>query len=140
MRSRPACTPAGLAEAAALRMSMDTAWRSRTNSGDWSTAVAHEDASVRYLLVDEDDGDLGDDPNDAVRLTTEVTLGDAVRLYSVELRPEPGTGSQSAPGALRSNDDAFAAIDEDVRNDRWWSQYFAPALPAGATGWTVTSV
>lgn len=67
------------------RLTANANWRTATPHDTWSTPEALGNGTVSFRLVDEADGDLtrGDGP---VRVFTRATVGDAVRLVSVELR------------------------------------------------------
>lgn len=69
-----------------VSLNQDADWRTRQKPDTWVGPATVGAGSVRYKLLDDGDGDLLDDPADAVRVYVEATVGDAVRIYSVVLR------------------------------------------------------
>lgn len=80
------------------RIADDDAWRDDHEHDTWSSAEALGSGTFIYKFVDEDDGDLADDDRDKVRLYTQATVGDSVRLVSVSLQ---GLG-EVGPNLLRN--------------------------------------
>ncbi len=76
-------------EVAMLRIADDATWRGDHSNDTWAGPYTLGDGQYRYKFVDEADGDLGDDPTDAVRVYGRGTVGLAERTVSIEMR-SPG--------------------------------------------------
>lgn len=73
------------------RLNGGTAWRNLNSNNTWSNpSESLAGGVVQYKLADEMDGSLSDDLNEPVRLYARASVGEAVRVYSVELRPSNG--------------------------------------------------
>ena len=87
-----------LIEVALLRIANDPDWRSTYVHEVWTDEETVGDALGAYKLVDELDGDLANGPTDPVRLYAKATVGEAVRLCSVELTPAETPNLLANPG------------------------------------------
>ncbi len=76
------------------RLANNPTWRSTAVNNAWTSPEIVGEAKLRYKLTDELDADLANDAADPVRLTAMATVGNAVRMFSVELAP-----LNSGPGA-----------------------------------------
>jgi hypothetical protein len=74
-------------ELALARMDAVDDWRNGHASNEWVALATMGGVEVSYKLVDED-GDLGDDPDDPVRVYGRAQSGTATRIYSVEIDVE----------------------------------------------------
>jgi hypothetical protein len=112
----------------------NSSWRSTYAHGVESAAISvgtSRQGTVSWVITD-DDGDIGNaDLN--LRLKGIGRAGGAVQASSVRIQADV-----IGPNILRSwtSDNST----DDVRDDRWWCQYFKPNLPADANGWWITRV
>ena len=65
----------------------DSNWRTTYRSGEWISERDIGTGGYAWKLVDEVDNDLGAGLDDPVRLYGKGVVGDAMRIYSVELKP-----------------------------------------------------
>jgi hypothetical protein len=65
----------------------DRNWRTAYSSGVWVAEQSIGTGTYAWKLVDEQDGDLANDPSQPVRLYGAATVHEAVRIYSVLLEP-----------------------------------------------------
>lgn len=84
-------------ELALLILQSDADWRSRYTNDAWTTDRALGDGAFAFKLVDEQDGDLADDFSEPVRLHVRGSIGDAIRLHSLQLNAEPDAASANNP-------------------------------------------
>ena len=83
-----------------LRLNTDmTNWRSMFANDVWSPAVTLGDATIRFKIADESDGQLANNASDPATLTVRAVVGDAVRMYSVTIE----TYTHPAPSNLLLN-------------------------------------
>ena len=68
-----------------FRLANNSNWRATHTHDTWTSNEVVGDATFRYKLVDEIDGNLANDPNQPVRLYGQATVGETVRIYSVLL-------------------------------------------------------
>jgi hypothetical protein len=87
-----------LADITVFRLANNLSWRTTYTNNVWTPNEIVGSATFRLRLVDELDGDLADDANDPVRLYAKATVGEAVRLYSVQLAPAAPANLLSNPG------------------------------------------
>ncbi|KPK38008.1 MAG: hypothetical protein AMJ65_13465 [Phycisphaerae bacterium SG8_4] len=87
-------------DVALLRIANNPSWRSAYTHDVWVANETVHNVSYTFKLVDEQDADLANDDTQLARLYAKATVGDAVRIYSVLLRPDDATG-----GNLLSNGD-----------------------------------
>ncbi len=69
----------------------DAGWRSNYKHDTWTADLSFEGGSIAFKLVDETDGNLGNNSTDPVRIHGKATFGKAVRIQSVQLLPN-GSG------------------------------------------------
>lgn len=93
------------------RLNLDSGWRSMYTSGAWSTPEAIDGGSFRYM-IDDIDGNLGDDPGDPTRLHVSATIGGATRILSVEI---------DSQGAAQTNLLSNGGFEGGTSS---WSRYF----------------
>jgi len=72
---------------ALLRLVNDATWRARYINDTWTAPETLDGVTTSFKLVDELDGNLANDPNQPVRLHGRAAVGDALRIYSVQLTP-----------------------------------------------------
>jgi hypothetical protein len=89
-------------EVALLRIAQDPDWRTTYTHDVWTTDETVDNVTYAFKLLDEQDGNLANDPNQPVRLYAKATVGDAVRIYSVSFLLE---GQGSASGNMLTNPD-----------------------------------
>ena len=65
-----------------------TAWRSAVQHDTWSAAQTYAGAQIRTKIVDEIDGDLTNNNAQPFRVYTMAQVGNAARVYSIEMIPE----------------------------------------------------
>ncbi len=116
---------------------------------DWRTDYSHGVKYARtpnfyggplyFKFLDDDngernggDGDLADDPTEAVEIRGVGRSGNAVAIYSVAFAP--------AIHELKSYNTENNKTNDKIFLDEWYGQYFRPSLPSVAVSWTVTSV
>lgn len=97
---------AGLAAGAALdvvhkRIDGTTAWRSLVTNNTWSGVETYGQAQIQAKFVDEYDSDLSNDTSDSFRLYAKAVVGNAVRVYSIELKPDGSGGYTRDAKTLR---------------------------------------
>lgn len=81
-------------------------WRSAHTNDTWSTPAELVGTGwVTYKFDDELDGVLNDDPTNPVRLYTRAQVGDAVRVYSIELTCYDGGSLEPDRATLRRETD-----------------------------------
>lgn len=73
-----------------LRISADADWRNTYVHDEWTSEEDILGAACRFKLVDEQDGDLANDPSQPARFYAKATVSEAVRMYSVLLEPPIG--------------------------------------------------
>jgi hypothetical protein len=78
---------------ALLRIQNDPFWRTTYKNNIWEPNETVNETLFTLKLVDEEDSDLGNDPNQPVRLYTKATVDEAVRIYSVLLACEGALGN-----------------------------------------------
>jgi len=74
-------------------------WRSIYTSGGWVNDSPAGQLTLSYMFVDENDGDLADDPAQDVRLYVRADYGKATRIYSMNF--------SATTGALVAQPDTF---------------------------------
>lgn len=99
--------------------------------------------SIRYAWSGTPGGPLTYEYNGSSAINLLASVREFSLIYDVQVVTEqnPGPASVSAEqelmGYFSTSDLAEAHVHYD---DRWWSQYFKPTLPADAISWTVTRV
>ncbi|MBX2852743.1 MAG: hypothetical protein KTR15_13485 [Phycisphaeraceae bacterium] len=83
------------------RIDGDTGWRSKFSHDTWGGTEAYGDAEVQFKFVDEADENLADDATQLFRVYARATIGHAVRVYSVELKPDGSGGYTRDARTLR---------------------------------------
>ncbi len=73
-----------------LRLVGDPTWRTTYVNDVWTSDETIDDLTFSYKFVDEEDGDLADDRHEPVRLFARASVGAAVRILSVLLKPPAG--------------------------------------------------
>lgn len=63
-------------------------WRTGVGDNKWSEKLSYGGALVYVKYIDEIDGRMSDDPTQRFRLYTKAVVGEAVRVYSVEMIPD----------------------------------------------------
>lgn len=81
-----------------------TGWRSLYTSGQVAFTGTLGRGTIRWVLVDEDDGDLANDYSQRIRLYGIGKVGSTTRTYSVLLKPS-GTGLPILGKTVHSGDD-----------------------------------
>ena len=81
-----------VADLATFRIASNAAWRTAYTNDAWTNEQTVGELKFRYKLIDEADGDLGDDGYQRARLYAKATVGSAVRIYSVMLEPDVDGG------------------------------------------------
>ena len=120
-----------LIEVALLRLMANPNWRSTESNDTWTADETVNGITFNFKLVDEQDGDLANDPNQPVRLYAKAAVGDAVRLYSVLLESQ-GSGSGTLDVRIATgNDDA----EEDSGSGWMYLDSGDIELPYDATGY-----
>jgi Tfp pilus assembly protein PilX len=112
----------------------NTSWRSAYANGVESAVVGvgtSKQGTVSWVLADDDGSISNADVN--LRLKGVGRAGTAVQASSVQIQADV-----IGPNILRSW--TSSGTVDDLRDDRWWCQYFKPNLPADANGWWVTRV
>ena len=66
----------------------DPNWRTSLKNDVWSGVRTIDEADISYKLVDEVDGDLANDDTQPVRVYSKAVVGNATRIYSMELAPD----------------------------------------------------
>ncbi len=116
---------------------------------DWRTDFDHGVKYARtpnlyggplyFKLLDDDnglrnggDGDLADDPTEAVEIRGIGRSGNTIAIYSVAFAP--------TTHELRSFTTENNLSNGAIKSSEWYGQYFLPNLPKVAVSWTVTSV
>jgi len=94
-------TAQSIIDLALHKLSETPNWRTEYTSGSWVLVAGIPDNSWSYMLEDEKDGLLDNDPYDAVRLHVRAEVDGALRLYSVLLRPKV-TGNLLSNGDMES--------------------------------------
>jgi hypothetical protein len=89
------------------KLCSDPNWRTTYTNNAWTVAQTVGDGVFSFKLADEIDGNLANDANQPARLYAKATVGDAVRIYSVGVKPY-------VPPNLLSNGDLEAGT-------RYWS-------------------
>jgi len=84
-------------------------WRRNHTSGSWTAIAGIDSKNWAYMLEDEKDSLLENDPYDSVRLHVRAEVDGALRIYSVLLRP-------AEPVNLLSNGDMESGITN-------WAEY-----------------
>ena len=69
------------------RIEADAEWRDTYDDDKWTDEESWGECTFCFKLDDEEDGSLDDDPSQSIRLHAKATVGSAVRIYSVVLRP-----------------------------------------------------
>ena len=120
----------------ALRVTAnDSGWRTTYTNGVESTPQSlgpNGTGTVSWVLEDTD-GSLTDvDTN--LRLKGIGRVGNIVQVSSI------GAKTVVGPQELRSQTNQTDFSDDGVKDAKWWCQYLKVSLPAGATGWRITSV
>jgi len=69
------------------KLHMNSNWRYTYTNDIWTPYLDIEQGTYRFKLVDEIDGNLGNDPTQPVRLYAQAKVGQADRIYSVQLEP-----------------------------------------------------
>ncbi len=72
-----------IVEVALTRMGNNPNWRTTYTHKVWTGKETYGDADVMFLLFDQVDVDLANDPTHAVRVFGKATVGKTVRVYSV---------------------------------------------------------
>ncbi len=72
-------------EVVLFRLSTDPNWRTSYSNDTWTSEETDGDHVFCFKLVDEEDGDLANDYTQPVRLHAKAGVGEAVRIYSVQL-------------------------------------------------------
>lgn len=67
------------------RLGKDVAWRNGHDSGQYSASETVGNVAIQYMLVDEMDNDLANDPMHDVRLYVRAKVNQHTRIYSVLL-------------------------------------------------------
>lgn len=123
-------------ELALAQLNINPNWRTDYSNNVESTPVSlgsNSRGALSWKLVDAD-GSLTN-ADQKLWLKGIGRVGDSVQVSSLQV-----VTNQVGPNTLRSYTNALSTQSDDLRNDRWWGQYFKPTLPAEATGWRVTSV
>lgn len=97
----------GAIEYAVLRLNTDMSdWRTSLTNDTWTSPVTVGDATIRFKVADESDGDLANNTSDPATLTVRAAVGDAVRMYSVDIE----TYTHPAPSNLLTNGDMESGV------------------------------
>ncbi len=133
-------------EVGLLRINEDPDWRRTYTHDVWGIEETIGALKYTLKLVDEQDGDLANDPTDLARLYAKTTVGDAVGIYSVLLKPGPVLDRRIAAdiddAEQRSGDgyvymdssDLELAVDSAFANtDIVGMRFTNVALPQGST-------
>lgn len=67
----------------------DSNWRNTYTHNEWTAERVVGNGGYAWKLVDESDGNLANDSEDPVRLYGKGVVENAMRIYSVELKPRP---------------------------------------------------
>jgi len=102
------------ADIAALALATDSGWRTRYTNDTYAASRDLGRGKLAFKLVDESDGNLGDDPLQSVRLYASGKAGGATRISSVLLSPTgPALDALKAPvysaGGVTVNGTVYAA-------------------------------
>ncbi len=71
------------------RIRLDSTWRSTKTSGVWSSPAETIGDAKFVSMLEDNDGNLADDPDDHAMLTVKASVGGAMRMLSVHLEREP---------------------------------------------------
>jgi hypothetical protein len=127
------------------RSAVELALKAINNNASWRTAYTNGVETAGLSLgtnsvgtvswsVSDTDGSLTN-LDTTLRIKGVGRVGNIVQVGSLQVRAGETTGT------LRNYElllDLGHSLD-DVKNDRWWGQYFKPTLPSNANGWHVTS-
>jgi hypothetical protein len=113
------CGAQSMVDVTIFRLSNSANWRTTFVNDAWTPAEIVGDVTFRCKLVDDTDGDLADDANDPVRLYAKATVGEAVRIYSVQLAPVGPVNLLSNPAMEDGTADWLAwYCDMESRTDQ----------------------
>ncbi|MCC6494335.1 MAG: hypothetical protein IT424_15090 [Pirellulales bacterium] len=127
------------------RSAVELALKAIGNDPSWRTAYGNNVETSRFSagpdgtgtlswkLIDSDGSIANADA--AVRIKGIGRVGTTVQASSVQIR-----AGAVGPTRHRSQETPLNLKDADVRDNKWWAQYFKPSLPASANGWNITSV
>ncbi len=104
------------------QMAASDTWRIDHDSGVWSSPIALGRGTIEYMIVDEDDAMLSDDPSDAVRLYGRATIDSTVRILSVAIDPD----ENDAPEEIITNGDMESGLGP-------WTQFGDVCVPESTT-------
>lgn len=80
------------------RISRDPMWRINHTHNNWTSPEPLGDGTACYMLFDETDADLADDPHEDVRIHARADVGSAVRIYSARFNPPEMPNLLQNPG------------------------------------------
>gem|GEM_PF-884125 len=72
---------------AMFKLAADSSWRTTYTNDTWVPLPTSGNGTCSFKLVDELDGNLANDPTQPVRVYGKAAIGEAVRIYSVQLDP-----------------------------------------------------
>ena len=105
-------------ELAMAQMLDDPNWRTNYANDAWAPARALGRGTCRFKFVDEDDGDLRDNPADRVRIYGEGMLGDTSRLVSVLVEP-PDAANLLVNGQAEPNTSGWTSYPSGSADLQW---------------------
>lgn len=87
-------------EVAMYRIAHDPDWRANLADDTWTANKNFKDHTISLKYVDEQDNTLADDVSQPVRIYAKVTYGEATRVHSVLIEPEPVAALDALSSAI----------------------------------------
>lgn len=125
------------AELALRVLNNNSSWRSTYANNTETTPVAlgaNAAGTLSWKLLDVD----GDLTNADAKLWLKGIgrVGEIVQVSSLQIQAD-----EIGPYVMRSYNPLLVSWSNDeVKDNKWWAQYFKASLPSGANGWRITSV